>query len=480
MLLLNAGAVYQTDIFSITSIEPVASREGPTMAHPLHDPQERFWEQVKGIRDGFGATAVGPPGAEDDPAATPRYLMEPEHVLVRVQDVPHVQSLAAAGGGLSPGPDEPRVVHGVARVHVGRDAPAFARRTPVAHPNHLVTITPVNSCPADEPTLPPPSGRPGRSVLTPPRHPDEGAGQGVDVLVVDTGLVPDYRDHDTLTLTTGDPRLPVPPNVVTQYYGHGTFIAGVLKNTAPGVSLHVSNELQAAGTISEFDLGEKLLAALPEQGAWPHIISLSAGAPTDSGAPLVGLAEFIRRLVEDHPETVLVAAAGNDGEPSQPFWPAALAQRYAESRAIVAVGALREDGQGRACFSNHGDWVSVYAPGERLVNTFANGTYTNVHNTTRDCRYYPGYDPLYRGCTCVTAGAKGATVRFYGVARWSGTSFATPIVAGRIARCMNLDGRKRTSREAAQYLLTRRVHLLRDRADGLPLPVLFEEDSAPA
>ncbi|MFG2042960.1 S8 family serine peptidase [Dactylosporangium sp. NPDC048998] len=445
------------------------------MARPLHDPQQRFWEQVEGIRDGFGATAVGPPGTEEDPSATPRYLMEPGHVLVRAHDLPHVRSLAAVRSDA-----EPRVVHGIARVPVDGDAPAFARQTPMAHPNHLVTITPVNSCPADEPTLPPPAGPRARSLLTPPRHPDEHAGQGVDVLVVDTGLVPDFLHHETLADVTGFPNQPVPPNVVTQYYGHGTFIAGVLKNTAPGVSLHVSNELMRAGTISEFELGEKLLAALPEHDAWPHIISLSAGAPTESDDPLMGLEEFIRRLVEDHPETVLVAAAGNDGEPSQPFWPAALAPRYAESRAIVAVGALREDGEGRACFSNYGDWVSVYAPGERLVNTFATGTYQNVHGNTRDCRYYPGYDPLYRDCTCVTAGAQGATVQFHGLARWSGTSFATPIVAGRIARCMDLDGRKRTSREAAQYLLTRRVRTIRDRADGLPLPVLFEEDSAPA
>jgi hypothetical protein len=458
------------------------------MVRPLHDPQQRFWEQVEGIRRHF-TVAVGPPGAETDRSSTPRYLAESGYVLVRAEDEPVVRQHLAVRDD-----EETRRAHDIVRLPIAGDVPAAVRRVPEAKPNYMVTITPVNSCPADEPTLPPPlphylrdrSAYPPIPVLTPPRHQNPHAGAGVDVLVVDTGLVPDYLKHPTLAGVTGDLRAPVPEGEVTQYYGHGTFIAGVLKNVAPGVNVTVSNQLQHAGSISEFHLGEQLLDALADwrpsegpPGRWPHIISLSAGAPTEDGRPLRGLEEFIRQLAK-HDETVLVAAAGNDGEPEQPFWPAALAPRFAESRAIVAVGALREDGAGRACFSNCGDWVSVYAEGERLVNTFAWGTYTNVHDTTRDCRYHPGYDPLYRDCTCVTAGGQGEEVCFDGFARWSGTSFATPIVAGRIARCMNLGDRPRKSREAAQYLLTRRVRTIRDQADGLPLPVLCDEDRPPA
>ncbi|WP_327000902.1 S8/S53 family peptidase [Dactylosporangium sp. NBC_01737] len=458
------------------------------MVRPLHDPQQRFWEQVDGIREHF-TVAVGPPGTGTDPSLTPRYLAEDRYVLVREDDEEAVRQQIAVRSD-----EAPQRAHGLVRLPVAEDVPSAVRRLAAAHPNYMVTITPVNSCPADEPTLPPrpprrsayPPDPPPPPLLTPPRHPDEHAGRGVDVLVVDTGLVPDYQKHPTISDVKGGLRSPVPEGVVTQYYGHGTFIAGVLKNIAPGVRLTVSEELQHAGSISEFHLGERLLEALAvwqssdgETGRWPDIISLSAGAPTEDDQPLRGLEEFIRQL-EKHTETVLVAAAGNDGEPRQPFWPAALAPRYAESRAIVAVGALREDGVGRACFSNCGDWVSVYAEGERLVNTFTWGTYTNAHNNTRDCRYHVGYHPLYRDCTCVTAGAQGDRVEFDGFARWSGTSFATPIVAGRIARCMNLDGRPRTSRQAAQYLLSSRVHTIRDDADGLPLPVLCEEDRPPA
>ncbi|MFI5911136.1 S8 family peptidase [Dactylosporangium sp. NPDC051541] len=440
------------------------------MARPLHDPQQRFYEQVEGIRAADFQVEVGPPGTEQDRRATPRYLVEPGFVLVREADLPAVRSRLTLRGD-----EEIKRAPGVARLPTD----AKAGQDPDVFHNHLVTITPVNSCPADEPTLPPRSKRDPVELVTPPAYHDAEAGQGVDVLVVDTGLLSEYREFGPISDIVGDLRDQPPPGTITQYYGHGTFIAGVLRNVAPGVNLRVSGALQHAGSLSEFDLGRILLDELPADGPWPAIISLSAGAPTVDDQPLVGLEEFVRKLVDEHPETVLVAAAGNDGEPSQPFWPAALAPRYADSRAIVAVGALREDEAGRACFSNCGEWVSVYAAGERLVNIFATGRYENVHDVTRDCRYHVGYNPLYPGCTCVTAGVQGAAVDFDGYARWSGTSFATPIVAGRIARCMDLDGVKRTSREAAQYLLSRRTHTIRDGADGRPLPVLFEEDRQP-
>ena len=40
---------------------------------------------------------------------------------------------------------------------------------------------------------------------------------------------------------------------------------------------------------------------------------------------------------------------------------------------VTAVGALSAEGRERAAFSNHGAWVEVYAPGERVQSSFVRG-----------------------------------------------------------------------------------------------------------
>ena len=66
---------------------------------------------------------------------------------------------------------------------------------------------------------------------------------------------------------------------------------------------------------------------------------------------------------------------------------------------MLSVGALRGDGEFGACFSNHGAWVKVYAPGERLTSALTGFEepvpYVYQHSTYDACRYGFAY-----ACTC--------------------------------------------------------------------------------
>ncbi|WKE68443.1 S8/S53 family peptidase [Streptomyces sp. WP-1] len=328
--------------------------------------------------------------------------------------------------------------------------------------NHVVHIA-VNACPGDEPVPIARSAAPNPAAAGTAHDP----GTAVRVLVVDTGLVHDHHAYPLLAHTTGDTQAAETDDggVLRQYVGHGTFIAGILAAVAPNTDITVRGTLNDAGAVLESEFGARLFEAVDGAG-WPDVISLSAGSPAPGLHGLLGLDAFMRELREQR--TLLVAAAGNNGS-DVPFWPAAYSAlpEYADS--VVSVGALRSDGEGSACFSNHGRWVRVFAPGERLTSALTGfGTpvpYLYQHSTYDDCRY--GFD---YSCTCQyprhtgalseareSSGGKPDQVMFDGFAQWSGTSFATPVAAGLVAALMTSE-RERDPRTAGARLLADATH----------------------
>ena len=266
-------------------------------------------------------------------------------------------------------------------------------------------------CPADEPT-PVTSGSP----TDPPICLDRGAGAGIRVVVLDSGFDQRTSGLSWLSGVTGDPDSGIQGNNLEPYAGHGTFIAGVIRSVAPAAEVIVRRAFRPLGVVFERDLVRELRQTLRDDQ--PDVINLSAGTTTDNVNGPRLLNRFYDRTLSRHKGVVIVAAAGNDSTRKQ-FWPAA-------AKWTVSVGALAQGGRTRADFSNFGGWVDVYAPGQHLVNAYPKGHFTYQEPPRR-----------------------GTSVTFDTMASWSGTSFATPVVAGLIAARMSRTGENGTTAAAA-------------------------------
>jgi hypothetical protein len=230
------------------------------------------------------------------------------------------------------------------------------------------------------------------------------SGKNRTVGICDTGIWENAASRHPAWL--GGHYVPDPADVDGLYWGgttlaaeagHGTFVAGVVRQAALGVDFDAEVALNPAGYGDELTLASAL-AGLGKV----DIINLSLGYSSQGDVtPLLWLAFPAGQQVP-----VIVASAGNAGA-DRPVWPAAY-------RDVLAVAAVVPDpaasvGASRAPYSSFGSWVNACAFGER-VSTYVTGTMS-----------LPGVNP----------------VDFDGWARWDGTSFAAPHVAGTLAKLMS-------------------------------------------
>ena len=262
-----------------------------------------------------------------------------------------------------------------------------------------------------------PGGPPRTTTKAPPAPPAQAAvkGAGVSVAVLDTGIVADWQSNGWF-----DTRVVAEPGdveeldadadtVLDQQAGHGTFIAGVIAAEAPLARIRTMRVMSSYGLVSDVQAAAAILAVSDHD-----VISLSFGGYCQGDRPpptVTSALAFVR------PEAVVVAAAGNAGS-DRLFWPAAV-------KSVIAVGA-HDGGEPpqRACFSNFGWWVDCCALG------------VDVHSV------FVAFDNWPPGP---------AKEDFEGHALWSGTSFAAPLVAGRIAALAESGGM--TPRDAAYQLV---------------------------
>lgn len=302
----------------------------------------------------------------------------------------------------------------------------------VAAPDHWVHLAGgggTRLCPATEPSE---TGlqEPWPGVATDPTR-----GDGVRVSVVDSGWhrpLGARRRTWWLRGVRGDEEHN--GALLRPYAGHGTFIAGVVRCLAPGTEVYVERFLTGGSAMLESEMVRQLREGLVRK---PHLINLSAGATTRLHRPLLSFEVFWEQDLSHEENCLLVAAAGNDAT-SDPFWPAAFDW-------ALGVGSLDRDGA-VSSFSNTGVSADVYALGRNLVNAYPNGTYV--------CRETPDRHDV--------------RVFRTGLARWSGTSFAAPLVAGLIAAELGRGGDVLSARDA---VLARAVTV--PDPDGAGVPALL-------
>jgi subtilisin family serine protease len=245
----------------------------------------------------------------------------------------------------------------------------------------------------------------------------EGDGTGVSVAVLDTGLPRGFRANHLLRDNVEtwpseeepweyDGETPV----LVSPQGHGSFVTGVIRQAAQNATLQSFRALDTDGVTDEWYLGYQLALVLAS-GA--KVINLSLGTTTRADAKLLGLSalEAAAKGQGVARAPIVVAAAGNLGD-SRRCWPAA-------DDWTISVGAVGQDLRG-APFSSRGDWVDVCAKGVDVVSSFEAKPF-------RD------------------SSAPNKIEEFNGTAVWSGTSFAAPRVAGKVAGILqtapNLDRR---------------------------------------
>jgi thermitase len=224
-------------------------------------------------------------------------------------------------------------------------------------------------------------------------------GAGTRVAVLDTGA---QLNHPALTASfAGVPRYdfvdddtdPSEPafskdkqSLAQEVVGHGTHVAGIIDLVAPRAEIMPLRVLDREGYGTTFHVAEAITYAEQNEA---DVINLSLGTPSWS----MLLREKVEKAIRNG--VVVVAAAGNY-DSLQPQYPASngppplwVASANDGLLAVTSVNAAEE----KSDFANWGKWIDIVAPGEEILSTYPVSRY----------------------------------------AYWSGTSMATPFVAGEAA-----------------------------------------------
>ena len=288
------------------------------------------------------------------------------------------------------------------------------------------------------PTAPVTKGKgapePADPPLPEPPEPDDGPGEPTRVAIIDTGIAdlraPSQRRTDGwLQGIRGDtdPLDQFPPpggdGLLDLAAGHGTFVAGIVRQVAPRAHVTVYRAVDSDGIAEEVRVACEMIRAVREGN---QILNLSLGCQTHDDLPPIAIhaaLQVIREMEHAGDEragdergegdrgghdcrtecgnVLIVAAAGNFGD-TRPCWPAAF-------RRVVSVAGLAPD-MLPSQWSSRGFWVDCSTVGQGVRSTYVTGDESPLVDP----------EPHQFGMNAWAV--------------WSGTSFAAPQITGALAR----------------------------------------------
>lgn len=287
-----------------------------------------------------------------------------------------------------------------------------------------------------------------------PDYDDEFSGRRPVVAVLDTGIGKHrwftsgvriglefdgvqaaLTDPATDPEVTGDLVGPM-DGALDSHSGHGTFIAGLIRQICPKAEILAIRIMGSDGIVHESDLVRALgvisrtVDAAGGDRPAIDIVSLSLGYyHEDAGSIALDSVLMKQAKALGTRGVATLACAGNDGT-SREMFPAAFYPHVNGSVTefdrncvpVLSVGALNPDGS-IALFSNGGDWVAAWEVGAAVVSTFPQ---TFNGGAQPSMRVRTPYGP--------PRASMDPDSFVDGFGTWSGTSFATPILAARLAR----------------------------------------------
>lgn len=221
-------------------------------------------------------------------------------------------------------------------------------------------------------------------------------GKDVTVAVIDTGIDIDHPDFEGRVIRG----YTAPGQRTGDYNGHGTHVAGIIgagdnndlagTGIAPDVTIWEAKVTRDNGVGNSTWMAEGIVAAI---NAKVDVINISMSA--DAAMPLVEAA-INQAVARNIP---VFAAAGNEGLKGSPTrWPAAYPN-------TIAVGSITRNNK-LSAFSNTNSYVDLTAPGSAIYSTLPGGGTGMMSGTSQATPLVAGTAALMKALTpSITAGA---------------------------------------------------------------------------